>query len=59
MAENVMDINHSLESGKGVIICAMRKKASELYGIPADDWCEEMYKYIDSMYRKLFPDGKK
>lgn len=59
MEENVMDINHSLESGKGVILYAMRKKTAELYGLPASNWCKEMFDYIEQEYNKLSPYGKK
>lgn len=56
--ESVDSANHSHDIGRFGILHAIRKKASELYGIPAEEWCEEMYKYIDTEYRKVFLIGR-
>ena len=39
--------------GKKVIYDSLMKKADELYGCPADDWCKEMYSFITSIRTKL------
>lgn len=39
--------------GKKVIYDSLMKKAGELYGIHADDWCKEMYSFITSIRTKL------
>lgn len=39
--------------GKKVIYDSLMKKAGELYGRPADDWCKEMYSFITSIRTKL------
>ena len=39
--------------GKKEIYDSLMKKAGELYGIPADDWCKEMYSFITSIRTKL------
>ena len=39
--------------GKKDIYDSLMKKADELYGRPADDWCKEMYSFITSIRTKL------
>lgn len=39
--------------GRKVIYDSLMKKADELYGLPSDDWCKEMYSFIQSIRTKL------
>lgn len=59
MAECVESDNNSYDMGRIAILDAMRKKTAELYGLPASNWCKEMFDYIDQEYKKLSPDGEK
>ena len=37
-------------NGKWRAAKAILNRMEELYGVPADEWCKEMYKYTSDMY---------
>ncbi len=44
------DMN-SFYLGRFSCIKSVRHKAISMYGKPADEWCKNMYKYIDDCYQ--------
>lgn len=52
MAQAVAEFG-AYKNGKKAAFDILMKKADELYGLPADDWCKEMYSFILDIRKKL------
>lgn len=50
ITENIEDCKNALDTGIGTCSSTLLVAAKEKYGMPAEQWCEEMYEAIKSQY---------